>query len=1105
MPLPRSTLVALLLTALAAAVSGRAQDAAPPGAVREVQPELYYMQDDAGRLVPVPGFRYRDFVEMFRIKEGLAGPAMPPAAVLENVTVRIDARQVQAGSGSCPAEVQGVVRQSRGGWAPVALDLRGLVLTAPPRHQGAGRMLVDAAPDGGGYRAWFEPASGSEDVRHTITLAGRVPVETADRQDSFDLRLPVAIASRVEIRSRRQQPVVVTRPEAAGRIEAAAEPGGSAITISGLAGDVRIRIADPATDQRVAAAAAEAECESTVRIDGRTARITALLRLANLSAGLNRLTVTLPPATTLDRVGGDATLVARTGTLEEPAIEVAIERTRDGGATIEIDCERPVDPTGNTRFEPLGFLVTGIEPWRQSGRVSLVVAGDWQASWEDGAGLRRIDPPPGERVAGFVASFAYDIQPASMPVSIRPRRSRVLVEPEYRYDVSTGRIALTARLRVAARGAPVGAVSFVLAADWVVDDVGPPSVVDASGLRIDGGRVTVPFAQPLAGDAVVELRATRKIDPATDMVSWKLPVPQADLVGPAAVIISADPDIELVPEAEGIVGLVRQTASAVQPGDAERLALVYRLDAAEGAFAASRRFLARRVEANVAARVSVEEREITVAETLRLNVLYVPLEFLELTVPDSLAASGSLEVRQGDELLDMVEIGGAPEPDPTGVPLRFLRAVLPVPLLGTGEVRIRYRLATPEVPAESTAAADLPLALPQVTAGGRQSAVIEEGPTLAVTVRGDSWRRDLAGQSGTGSRAYASGKPQHVLPLAISRRVGEAASVTVVEAAWLQTRIFPEAREDIATFVVSGPGGPLEMRMPPRLGREDPSACEVRIDGRPAPGALRGDGTLVVELPDGSDRWLVEVRSAAPWGGTAFGLGLPWPLPLDPPAFSADVLERRFYWELLVAPDDHIFGPPARWTSQQLWSWRGVGWRRIASVDPAALVGWATTSWGRPEPLPSGLFAVEPALRQSRFVYAGIGSPGAAVVWVVPTWCLVLVSSGVTLAIGLALVHRGSWRRPAVFLGLAATVALIAAAAPQAATLFGQAAVPGVIMAALAAALRFGLERPDERPRIAVPSSTSSLTRTAPAAVSLIVAAASASGPAAAAVGREGP
>ncbi|NCY03633.1 MAG: hypothetical protein EBX36_12190, partial [Planctomycetia bacterium] len=127
-----------------------------PG-IREQAPEIYYLKDDAGRLVPVPGFRYADFLELFRIREGLGGPALPPAAVLESAVVKIDARGLEPAARSCPVAVECRVRQTRAGWAMVPLELGQVLLEAPPEHDGPGRMLVDADPEGAGYRCWFEP------------------------------------------------------------------------------------------------------------------------------------------------------------------------------------------------------------------------------------------------------------------------------------------------------------------------------------------------------------------------------------------------------------------------------------------------------------------------------------------------------------------------------------------------------------------------------------------------------------------------------------------------------------------------------------------------------------------------------------------------------------------------------------------------------------------------------------------------------------------------------------------------------------------------------------------------------------------------------------
>lgn len=1052
----------------------------PPPVIRERTPELYYLKDESGRLVPVPGFRYADFLDLFRIREGLGGPALPPDAVLESVVVTIDARRFEPASGSCPVAVECRVRQARGGWAMVPLDLGQVLLDGPPEHDGPGRMLVDADPQGKGYRCWFEPSAGVEaELRHTVRLAGRLPVTAGDEQESFMLSLPLAVTSRIDIDTARASPQATLRPPGRGRVDVAAADGGSRVTVTAVSGDVRILLAStPATP--AADALAEAVCESVVRIDGRTAAITARLRLANLPPAVARVAVTLPPGVLLRRVAGDGTLVVGADT--DQTVTIAVDRDDRGAAEIELVCERPIDPSGNAPFEPLGFAVAGIEPWRQRGRANLVVEGDWQATWDTVPGIRRVDPPAGERDAGLVASFAYDAQPASLPLRISPRRSRVVIEPAYRYDVSAARIELQAELRVAARGAPVGGISLELDPAWRLGEVGPAGVVDAGGVSVDGDRITIPFLQPLAGDAVVEIEAARTVAPTAEAVSWSLPVPRADLVGPASVIVSSDSDIELLPEAAGSRGLVRQTAATLSPGDAERMALVYRLDAPPGTFAATRRFLPRRVEAAIATRVIIDERELAVSETIRLDVLHVPLEFLELRLAESALESGTLEIRQGGELLDPAEIEDTGEVDAAGRPLKLVRSLLPVPLLGRGQVTVQYRIPTPAVPPQTTVAVDLPLPLPMVTGTLRQSVTVEEAATLAVVPRSEAWRRDVSGPPG-GGRSWSVSKPKDVFALALSARTREAASVTVIEAAWLRTRLFPDRREDVATYVVAPAQSQLEIDLPTAPAA---ASLEVRLDGSSLPVTAREDGRLVIDIvPPGGGSRLLEIRTTAAWGGTIAGLGLPWPLRLDAPRFAGDVVERQFSWEVELLPDDHLLGMPARWTSQQRWRWRGAGWSREPNVSPGELAEWIAATLRRP----AVTVAADPARGETRLVYAGIGSPGLAAAWVVPTWLIVLVCSGASLALGLMMVHAAAWRRPAAVVGLAAAGAVLATALPELMPLVGQAALPGAILAVLAAALRRFSEPPAQRRAAPQPTGqASSLIRSAEPTVSLIVA-----------------
>lgn len=1087
--------------------------------VREVAPELFYIEDEAGRLVPVPGFRYRDFMDLFRMQQGLAGPLQPPAAVLENVVVRIDAREVAAAEAShggrstvsCPVTVECSIRQPLAGWASVPLELGDLLLSGPPRHEGPGRMVIDVDARRGGYRAWFEVAAEpNQDMLHTVVLEGRMPVEATATHESFLVQLPVATASRIEVRSARHRPAVHTQPRAADENVAPAEADGSIVSIAGVAGAARIRIADVQEDRDRPGLAAEAVAESTIRIDGRNAVTQAVIHLANLPPDTSRIRLALPPGATLREVKPPATLVARDGDRVDATIDVAVDVGEDGRAVVELGCERAVDPSGTAAFEAIGFTVEGIAAWRQWGRVSIVVDGDWRVNWNDATDLRRVDPPANIRQQGFIAAFAYDAQPAALPLVVRPRRSRVVIEPEYRYEVAAGRVVLDARLRVAARGAPVSSVAVAIDPAWSIDEVGPAGAVDVAGVTAEGGEIVVPFAQALAGDAVIEVRASLPIPRESALVNWKLPVPRADLVGPAVVVIASQSDIELLPENEAINGLVRQTAAAVSLADADKTALVYRLDAAEGTFAAARRFLPRRVEAVIAAQVAIDAAEMIVEETIRLNVLHVPLEFIELTVPDAIAAAGAIEVRQDDELLDPTEVAteattdaDLTPPEDAALATTCMRAMLPAPLLGPGEVTVRFRIPTPVIPPESTVVADLPLVLPRAAGVGRQTISVAAPDALALGLRGEAWRQDVAPAAGATSPTWSATKPQLVLPLTLSTRGDAAARSMVVEAAWLQTRLLPGVREDLRTYVISAAEDRITLSLPGADGVDSapPAICEVRLDGDLV-SATRPTGRLVVDLPrsDPTRRWRLDLRTTTPrpggWAGLAARFGLPATVRLDPPVFEPPVLERRFYWSIHTRPDEHLLGMPAAWTSQQQWRPSTVGWRLAPAATARDLSAWiadvdagslADGSAGR-QAAPSAPPAVPPLVERT-FVFAGIGSPGSTTAWLVPNWFVVLVASGLSLAGGMALVYLPVLRRMPLLLGAAAVVGIAAAAAPDVAPLVAQAAIPGVALALMAWALRIVIDPRRGHaalgPRVTV--SASSLTRPHVARPSLIV------------------
>jgi hypothetical protein len=1105
---------------LAAVVSlctvGRAEDE-PAVPVREAAPEIYYMQDDAGRLVPVPGFRYRDFVDLLRLREGLPGLPEAPAAVLERVTLRGTLSNEPAAAATCRVQVELVVRQARSGWVGLPIGLDGLLLTAAPSHEGPGRMIVSPADVASGpaddptagYVLWlFVPAAGAEaDASHVVRLEGTIAVEASPTHETLAIDIPRATASLVELVSPRVDPVISVRPAALPpRVEPAPADAGSVVSIVGLSGRTRIRVGDPAAadvDRVAAAAVPQSVVDSVVRIDGRVAVTEARLQLDGLAEGTDTIRVTLPPRSALRGVRAPASLVRMEETEGRSVAVVRVDRSADGRCSCEIQTERPIDPTGREAFDPLGFVVEGIPLWRQWGRTSLVVDGDWQVEWDDLGGFRRIDPADAGRGPGFVAAFAFDVQPARLPLRVRPRGSRLVIEPEYRYDVAAARVSLDARLRVSVRGAPASRIVVQLG-DWEVDEVGPSSVVDVAAVSSEGGRLVIPFAQPLSGDAVVEIRGGRRIEPGADRIGWRIPTPQADLVGPASIVIGSQSDIELLPDAAAIQGLVRHVAPSSLRADADRTTLAYRLDGSEGVFAATRRFLPRRVDAIVSVQADIDDDAMLVRETIRLDVAHAPLEFIAFDMAEEVARAGTLEIRQNGQLLnpieesagdDRVEVSSPDAVEPVDAPpgdassgrVR-LRAMLAVPLLGLGEVTVQYELPTPTVPAETTVAEELPLALPAAVRIGRQSIALSVPETLAVDVRGTAWKRDVAGpgSAGLAGRTWTTARPQHDVPLAISARQRVQQGEAEVEAAWLQTLLIAGRRRDVRAYAVTSAADRLSLTLPAEpasrgSGEAADVAVEVWLDGRRQPDALRSDGRIVVDLPqrEVAGPWLLEIVSdvgrPAAVDGLAAAARMPSVVDLVPPSFASGTVQRRFYWEVLLDPDDHAIRRSGQWTSQQRWEWADVGFQQVAVVPRGALATWLAAAVGDVA-IDSPRLRGDPPGVGRRLVYSGIGPPGPTRIWLVPSWLLVAAVSGPVLAIGLVGVYRSWARRGPVILAVTTLASLAAAMAPEVAPLVAQAAVPGAALVALAGGLRAWLGGAEERSRADVaPGAASSI------------------------------
>ena len=118
----------------------------------------------------------------------------------------------------------------------------------------------------------------------------------------------------------------------------------------------------------------------------------------------------------------------------------------------------------------------------------------------------------------------------------------------------------------------------------------PEGLIDVGAISTSPtGTITFPLIEPATGDIELTLTAHRQNPPNGKSISWTLPQPRADVVGPAEVAIVPADNIELTPLPAQMTGLGRSTGGAIG------------LRATRSGFAAERRDVARRAALDRAA------------------------------------------------------------------------------------------------------------------------------------------------------------------------------------------------------------------------------------------------------------------------------------------------------------------------------------------------------------------------------------------------------------------------------------------------------------------------------------------------------------------------
>ena len=1053
-----------------------------PRRVEESQPSTYYLKDKQGNLQAVPNFTLEDFEELYKLKHQLVQGDQRPRYSLQQMlaTGSVNA----AGQAELNIQFRILVREDQ--WTRIPLRLDQAVLREAAQYQGAGEHFLNFEGDGEGYVVWVRGTAGQQ---HQITLKMLVPLTVMGQETRLRLLAPRATASELKLK--------VPYAKAVARVSEGATlqtPGEgskeSELTAVGLNGDFELGWHPPdAAPGKVAAL--EAFGTIAAQLDGRGVETEATFSVRSYGEAFDRFRILLPPDAELvpgNPSGYTLTVVdaaaAASGPGRQRLVEVQLTKRTVGPVEVRLSTKRAADNAnmapaarGDNWLELAGFEFPGAA--RQWGTIAVSVVGDWQVLWGTSRGVRQIDQmPEGLGRKDVAAGFEYYAQPSSLLARLVPRKTRIGVEPEYVVLVDSDQVRLEARLRYMVRGAKVFAVNIAMP-DWVIDEVGPDSVVAIDGVPtgVPGPLLSLPLASPTIGSFEVRLKAHRPL--LAEAMSLTLALPQPQASAPAAAVVAVLPadNVEVLPDSQAITGLLRQqVAVPLELPLRQQEPLFYRSDAPKAVFAAELRRHRQKITAGVTSRVTLDPAAVRVEQKFAYSIAYEPTDYFLLEVPHELGAKGRLVLNCEDQVLTPIVLGE--EADDGVKPLR-MRVNLPKTCIGPCEITARYSLPSSTTADDGTI--HVPLVMPLEAELAGNNVLVTPGAEQQVEVAPGVWTAVAGGLGQAASSIMSTRCPTRELATVqrtteiVLKLHGESGDATVVvERAWLQTCVtnsLDAVRQDRAVLQLTTRRHQLEITLPEGADRD---LASVQLNATPVSPRMQGERGLIIPLSAdivSANIVSADVVSAAvasvdvappryvlslqyhfpgPWAGhprAGYPLAGGGAMQFEFPSLGDETWIRRAYWQLLLPPAEHLIVSPHELTGEFAWVWNRFYFGRQPVLSQADLETWVWAGQRHPAstPVPAGM---------NNYLFSSLGRIGPLEIITAGRSTIVFISSGLVLLAGLLLIYVRAARHPVVLLLAATILAGLTAIYPEPGLIAAQASAVGLALVLLALFLR---------------------------------------------------
>ncbi|QDU26880.1 hypothetical protein ETAA8_19640 [Anatilimnocola aggregata] len=1038
----------------------RVKPSTGPAAPPPSELDTYMLRDKKGNLVPVIGLSFEDFEKLVQIQKGLLPPP-PPAYAFDSLTLT-----GKADGATAEFQATASVRVKQPGWVRIPLRFGGGALLEPAKHNGPGDFLLSVAGDGEGYLLWLK----GEGKAHQIQLKLAMPVGTIGLERRLQLNLPRATESAVRLQVPLTQAnaslrngsegILTTRSLAAGQSE---------IQVVGPTGDLHLFWQAGRAPSPEAKPTLEAVGEIIVRVESRS-RISseARLKLRTLGKPMETVAVRLPPGMQLVPVpatGYTATIAESTDVNKNNAgrlVDVRFDRPTTGPIEIRLLAEQEVAANAtDTALRPARFDVIGAQ--RQRGNIDFLVEGDWNLGWSDEASTQRLELLDAPVANGRpVARFGYFKQPLDLKLSVSPRPTRIAVEPQYQVYADASLLRLEATFRFRIRGPKATSTNLDLAG-WRVDRiVGENAAEQPLPPAEEVPMLTLPLAQLDAakGELTYRIEAHQPLASEADTVRFSLPRPQVDVAAPASIVVQPADNVELVPTATELKGLVADaTLGTALPNTRQQPPLLYRdLGSSEAiAFVAARRVRSRHVSVKAETLLRLRRSTIEVQQQLDYQIAYESKRSYLLALPSDLSELKGFQVSLNEQLLEH-----RPAPNDDG--RNLLEVIDTQDRLGAVKLQLRYSLPMPALKANPATHLQVPLVVPADTDFDRllgQTIRIEHSEELHLKIPESASSEESLAPSQRGVLEGKSDKLLTSLSLNVSLQQTPEISGLVIDRMWVQTWLSPQQRQERCVLQLRTAAPTIVARLPVAVAA---SNIQLIVDGKHIPAQTAGERTVNIDLGTATtpqvhvvELWYSLPRTRAGWWIADHQF--------TPPQLEGANSPQRIQWQVVLPSHEHLLFEPRDYAPEMKWGWKNYYWSRMANFNQQSLEDWCGAS--RQEPLPSSL---------NNYLFSSVGSEPTLQLQTIGQRALAAWLAGLGLALGLLFLHVPLVRSSTGLLVLVVLLLALGVAAPQTMLFVAQAIALGLVIVAILAAIRWLWTGQVPRPPQPLPRSLSNLS-----------------------------